>query len=55
MLEIRKTNAVTRIGFGGKLIDYSMLESLREAVTAAAADNAFGRWYSTAKAAATTG
>ncbi len=40
MLEIRKTNAVTRIGFGGKLIDYSMLESLREAVTAAAADNA---------------
>ena len=40
MLEIRKTNAVTRIGFGGKLIDYSMLESLREAVIAASADNA---------------
>ena len=40
MLEIRKTNAVIRIGFGGKLMDYSMLESLREAVTAAAADNA---------------
>ena len=40
MLEIRKTNAVTRIGFGGKLIDYSMLESLREAVDAASADNA---------------
>ena len=40
MLEIRKTNAVTRIGFGGKLIDYAMLESLREAVTAASADNA---------------
>ena len=40
MLEIRKTNAVTRIGFGGKLIDYAMLESLREAVAAASADNA---------------
>ena len=40
MLEIRKTNAVTRIGFGGKLIDYAMLESLREVVTAASADNA---------------
>ena len=40
MLQIRKGNAVTHISFGGKLIDYAMLESLREAVTAAAADNA---------------
>ena len=40
MLEIRKGNAVTHISFGSKLIDYAMLESLREAVTAASADNA---------------
>ena len=39
MLEIRKGNAVTHIGFGGKLIDYAMLESLREAVTAASTDD----------------
>ena len=39
MLQITKANAVTRIGFGGKRIDYAMLESLRETVTAASADS----------------
>ena len=39
MLEIRKDNAATHISFGGKLIDYAMLESLREAVAGASTDD----------------
>ena len=38
MLDITRVNAVMHVGFGGRLIDYAMLESLREAVTGAQGD-----------------
>ena len=39
MLDIRTTGGVTRISFGGRLIDFAMLESLRDAVNEAARDS----------------
>ena len=38
MLDIRASDSITTVGFGGRLIDYAMLEGLREAVNAAAED-----------------
>lgn len=39
MLDIRTAGPVTRISFGGRLIDFAMLESLRDAVNEAARDS----------------
>ena len=39
MLDIRTTGGVTRISFGGRLIDFAMLEALRDAVNEAARDS----------------
>ena len=39
MLDIRTTRGVTRISFGGRLIDFAMLEALRDAVNEAARDS----------------
>ena len=39
MLDIRTTEPVTRISFGGQLIDFAMLENLRDAVNEAARDS----------------
>ena len=39
MLDIRTTGGVTRISFGGRLIDFDMLEALRDAVNEAARDS----------------
>ena len=39
MLDIRTTGGVTRISFGGRLIDFAMLEALRDAVNGAARDS----------------
>lgn len=39
MLDIRAGGPVTTISLGGRLIDYPMLEALREAVTAAGGDD----------------
>ena len=39
MLDIRATGAVTTISFGGRLINFAMLEHLREAVNGAAGDS----------------
>ena len=36
MLDIREAGSITTIGFGGRLIDYAMLEALRAAVKSAA-------------------
>ena len=38
MLDIRASDSITTIGLGRRLIDYAMLEGLREAVNAAAED-----------------
>ena len=38
MLDIRTVAAVTRISFGGRLIDFAMLETLRDTVNEAARD-----------------
>ena len=38
MLDIRTVGPVTRISFGGRLIDFAMLEALRDAVNEAARD-----------------
>lgn len=38
MLQVRTTGPVTTIGFGGRLIDFAMLEGLRNAVNAARDD-----------------
>jgi len=40
MLNIRASDAITTLSLGGRLIDYAMLEALREAVDAAARDDA---------------
>ncbi|MCY3621718.1 MAG: enoyl-CoA hydratase/isomerase family protein [Gammaproteobacteria bacterium] len=39
MLDIRTAGGVTRISFGGRLIDFAMLETLRDAVNEAARDS----------------
>ena len=39
MLDVRTTGGVTRISFGGRLIDFAMLEALRDAVNEAARDS----------------
>ncbi|MDE0659907.1 MAG: enoyl-CoA hydratase/isomerase family protein [Gammaproteobacteria bacterium] len=39
MLDIRNAGGVTRISFGGRLIDFGTLESLRDAVSEAARDS----------------